>query len=52
MPMAGSATATAFESWQSCAHVLALQKILGIMLPESAQTTTFAPVQVAEPATA
>ena len=30
-----------FESWKTCAHVLALQKILGQMLPESAQTSYF-----------
>ena len=31
----------AFESWSTCAHVLAMQKILGAMLPESAQTSYF-----------
>jgi hypothetical protein len=31
----------AFESWSTCAHVLAMQKILGSMLPESAQTSYF-----------
>ena len=30
-----------FESWKTCAHVLALQKIMGQMLPESAQTSYF-----------
>ena len=30
-----------FESWKTCAHVLALQKIIGQMLPESAQTSYF-----------
>ena len=30
-----------FESWKTCAHVLAMQKILGQMLPESAQTSYF-----------
>jgi hypothetical protein len=30
-----------FESTQTCAHVLALQKILGGMLPEQAQTSFF-----------
>lgn len=30
-----------FESWSTCAHVLALQKILGQMLPENAQTSYF-----------
>jgi len=42
-----------FESWKTCAHVLAMQKILGSMLPESAQTSFFgAPTEVAEAATA
>ena len=43
-----------FESWHSCAHILAMQKILGDMLPESAQTSLFAPAPepLAEPATA
>ncbi len=31
-----------FENWKTCVHVLALQKILGNMLPESAQTSLFA----------
>lgn len=30
-----------FGSWSTCAHVLALQKIMGQMLPESAQTGYF-----------
>ncbi|MFI5258556.1 MAG: hypothetical protein ACHQ01_02925 [Candidatus Limnocylindrales bacterium] len=30
-----------FESWGSCVHVLALQKILGVMLPETAQVSIF-----------
>ena len=30
-----------FESWKTCAHVLALQKIMGQMLPEQAQTSYF-----------
>ena len=30
-----------FDSWQSCVHVLALQKILGVMLPEAAQVSIF-----------
>ncbi len=36
-----------FESWGSCVHVMALQKILGNMLPYAAQTSLLAP---AEPA--
>ncbi len=31
-----------FENWKTCVHVLALQKILGDMLPKSAQTSLFA----------
>ena len=38
-----------FESLHSCAHVLAMQKILGKMLSETAQTSFFA---AAEPALA
>ena len=30
-----------FESWSTCAHVLALQKIMGQMLSEGAQTSYF-----------
>lgn len=43
-----------FHSWQTCVHILALQKILGQMLPEEAQTSFFgAPPEVsAEPAPA
>lgn len=44
-----------FESWKTCAHILAIQKILGGMLPEVAQTSLFpaAPdVGVSEVATA
>ena len=32
-----------FDSWKTCAHVLALQKVLGAMLPEDAQTSFFGP---------
>ena len=32
-----------FESWQTCVHILALQKMLGDMLPESAQVSLLAP---------
>jgi hypothetical protein len=43
-----------FESWQTCAHILAMQKILGTMLPETAQTSLFpaASDAVGEPAQA
>ena len=38
-----------FESWKTCAHVLAMQSILGEMLPEAAQTSLFgAPEPVME----
>ena len=37
-----------FESWGSCVHLLALQKVFGVMLPEEAQVSIFA----AEPITA
>ena len=34
-----------FESWNSCVHILTLQKVLGQMLPESAQTSIFTAVE-------
>ena len=34
-----------FESWGSCVHLLALQKILGTMLPEEAQVSIYAAAQ-------
>ena len=30
-----------FESWSSCVHLLTLQKVLGVMLPEEAQVSIF-----------
>jgi len=30
-----------FETWDTCCHTMALQKILGEMLPEAAQTSLF-----------
>ena len=36
-----------FEMWKSCPHVLALQKILGQMLPESAQSSLYAGTEAA-----
>src|SRR3970282_1596363 len=30
-----------FESWGSCGHLLTLQKIMGVMLPEEAQVSIF-----------
>ncbi|HVM30272.1 MAG TPA: hypothetical protein VM305_05810 [Candidatus Limnocylindrales bacterium] len=45
-----------FDSWRTCAHVLAMQKILGGMLPDEAQTSFFGPpaerLAVGEPAPA
>jgi hypothetical protein len=43
-----------FESWKTCVHVLALQKIMGQMLPETAQTSFFGAADpvLAEPAPA
>lgn len=40
-----------FESWNTCAHVLAMQKILGQMLSADAQTSSFGASEatVAEP---
>jgi hypothetical protein len=37
-----------FESWKTCAHTLALQKILGQMLPEGAQTSLFPAATIEE----
>ena len=31
-----------FGSWGSCVHLLALQKVFGVMLPEEAQVSIFA----------
>jgi hypothetical protein len=41
-----------FDSRSTCAHVLAMQDVLGVMLPDEAQTSLFpaAPDAVAEPA--
>src|SRR6267142_5913390 len=36
-----------FESWGSCVHLLTLQKVMGVMLPEDAQISIFTPVQAA-----
>ncbi len=34
-----------FDGNGSCAHVLTLQKVLGVMLPEESQVSIFAPPQ-------
>ena len=41
-----------FESWKTCAHIAAMQEILGVMLPEERQTSLFpeAGEEVVEPA--
>jgi hypothetical protein len=38
-----------FESWSTCAHVLTLQKIMGQMLSEGAQTSYFGAPEAAVP---
>ena len=38
-----------FESWGSCVHLLSLQKVFGVMLPEEAQVSIFAPPHRSEP---
>jgi len=30
-----------FDSWQTCVHVLTLQKIMGVMLPDESQESIF-----------
>ncbi len=30
-----------FSTWETCSHTMAMEKILGIMLPEEAKTTQF-----------
>jgi hypothetical protein len=30
-----------FDSWRTCVHVLTLQKIMGVMLPEETQESIF-----------
>src|SRR5687767_1184552 len=38
-----------FESWGSCVHLLTLQKIMGVMLPEEAQVSIFSPAASPSP---
>ena len=38
-----------FESWGSCVHLLTLQKVMGVMLPEEAQVSIFAAQPVPAP---
>lgn len=53
-PTGWACTCHSFESLHGCAHILALQKMLGVMLPEEAQVSLFASspplVEVAAPA--
>jgi len=30
-----------YENWKTCAHILAMQEILGVMLPEEAKTSLY-----------
>ena len=41
-PAGWSCTCHSFESLHGCAHILTIQKLLGVMLPESAQVSLFA----------
>ena len=34
-----------FDSWRTCVHVLSLQKIMGVMLPDGAQESIFSAQQ-------
>jgi len=45
-PAGWRCTCHSFESLHGCAHILALQKVLGPMLPEAAQVSLFAPSTV------
>ncbi|MBA2489947.1 MAG: hypothetical protein ACR2LP_01725 [Candidatus Limnocylindrales bacterium] len=38
-----------FDSWRSCVHILALQKLFGPMLPEAAQTSFYPAVAESAP---
>ena len=39
-----------FESWGSCVHLLTLQKVFGVMLPEDAQISIFSAPEADRPA--
>src|SRR5512132_320021 len=41
-----------FESWGSCVHLLTLQKVMGVMLPEEAQVSIFSASDQPVPTTA
>jgi hypothetical protein len=36
-----------FESWNVCVHLLTLQKVFGVMLPDEAQVSIYTPSQAA-----
>src|SRR6266478_1506141 len=36
-----------FESWGGCVHLLTLQKVFGVMLPDDAQVSIFSPAPAA-----
>ena len=36
-----------FESWGGCVHLLTLQKVFGVMLPDDAQVSIFSPTPAA-----
>jgi hypothetical protein len=39
-----------FESWGVCVHLLTLQKVFGVMLPDEAQVSIYTPSPAAAPA--
>lgn len=41
-PAGWNCTCHSFESLHGCAHILTIQKLLGVMLPDSAQVSLFA----------
>ena len=43
-----SCTCHYFESWKTCVHILSIEKIMGVMLPESAQISIYPEPQPVE----
>jgi hypothetical protein len=39
-----------FESWNVCVHLLTLQKVLGVMLPDDAQVSIYSAAPASAPA--
>ena len=39
-----------FESWGACVHLLTLQKVFGVMVPDEAQVSIFGQTAAAQPA--